>query len=331
MNQKLSSEEDCGSKDFLDITIENEDILSRLIGRYRLNNKKLKLITEEDTKLIGRAIKLRSPMTCKCHDGICKTCNGDSWKINPFHIGISGVLTLTEQLTQVLLSSKHLLQVNPEKVILPVGFEKFFYVDKTSLVSKKQFKINIQKIETNDEDEFVTSKVVIIDGDENHTFEFPEGQELCLTPISDKVNIYKPDNIVEIFEDVEVFNLIIENSELVTPLKNLIKLLESEATLNESSISELLQTFLSLLSRAKLSSSSLAIELVLRELMRDPIDIQERPIKFDERIDYKFLKLTNALVNSPSLGITLSFERLNYVVENNIFKKSSGSLIDGLF
>jgi hypothetical protein len=73
------------------------------------------------------------------------------------------------------------------------------------------------------------------------------------------------------------------------------------------------------------------IELILRELLRDRVNIQRRPENFKHLEGLKFLKLTNALVHHPSAAITLAFERLNYVVENNVFNKDEPSIIDGLY
>ena len=92
----------------------------------------------------------------------------------------------------------------------------------------------------------------------------------------------------------------------------------------------MLEFFLQQLSISGLDSSSLSVELILRELIRDPLNIQERPNDFSKG-NYTFLRLTNALVNHPSLSISLAFERLSTVIEENIFNKSSPSLIDGLF
>ena len=152
LNQSLSEQDDCGSDDYVTFVVESEDALKRLNGRYRKVGKKLEVIDSRDKSLIGKTISLRTPMTCRAEDGICKTCYGDLHHVNPFHIGVSGVLSLTEQLTQMLLSSKHLLQINPEKVELPKAMVPYFDVDGALLVSKKHFKVNIQKIDVSDED-----------------------------------------------------------------------------------------------------------------------------------------------------------------------------------
>ena len=340
LNQSLSEQDDCRSDDYVTFVVESEDALKRLNGRYRKVGKKLEVIDSRDKSLIGKTISLRTPMTCRAEDGICKTCYGDLHHVNPFHIGVSGVLSLTEQLTQMLLSSKHLLQINPEKVELPKAMVPYFDVDGALLVSKKHFKVNIQKIDVSDEDEdeLYTARVTIMDGDRCVDVEFEEGKELFIE-VADAVSANKPDNVVDIPPDTQVFRLNVENSELSTPLKKIIKLLESETNLN--SVDEdgaecanyhiILPHFLDLLAKSNIRASSVTIELILRELLRDKSNVQRRPKNFKDISGVKFLKLTNALVHYPSAAITLAFERLNYVVENNLFHKDQESIIDGLF
>jgi hypothetical protein len=333
LNQKLAAEvEDCESNDYAIMKIESEDALKRLHGRYHMTKTGLSLLNKHDKTMVGKNIKLRSPITCRLPNGqICKTCYGQLHRINPFHIGIAGVLNLTEQLTQMLLSSKHLLQINPEKIELPKGLDEYFYVDKTNLIAKKSFKVNIQNIQLSEEDELQSNKIIVIDGEHHLEFEFEEGKEVFLDLIDNKINNYQTDNIIDVYEDNDVFRINIENTELITPLKKIIKLLESEALLNEFTFPELLVEFLGLLERSNIRSSSVTIELILRELIRDADNVQERPKDFKNPEGVKFLKLTNALVHHPSAAISLAFERMNYVVENNLFGKNQDSIIDPLY
>jgi hypothetical protein len=332
LNQKLSETEDCESNDYVIMKIETKDALKRLHGRHHMTKSGLAVLNKHDDVMVGKNIKLRSPITCRKPNGeICKTCYGQLHRINPFHIGISGVLNLTEQLTQMLLSSKHLLQINPEKIELPKGLEEYFYVDKTNLIAKKSFKVNVQNIQLSDEDELYSNKIIITDGEHQLEFEFEEGKEVFLDLIDNRINTYQADNIIDVYEDNDIFRINIENTELITPLKKIIKLLESEALLNEFTYPELLVEFLGLLERSNIRSSSVTIELILRELIRDADNIQERPKDFKNPEGIKFLKLTNALVHHPSAAISLAFERMNYVVENNLFGKNQDSIIDPLY
>ena len=334
MGTTVKEVDDCGSKLTTDVVV-TESLLGRIHRRFALDKKgKVFTVDSSDKSLIGKKVRLRSPMTCRLEGGICRTCCGDKWRTNPFHIGVSNILKLTEQFIQRLLSSKHLLQINPERIVLPPDLEEYFYVDKTSLVAKKQFRINIRGVEEQEDEDPICTELTIVDGDRKISFTPSDDQELTLGPIIDRINPRKQDNPVDVFEDMEVFGISVENSELTTPLKKLIKILESDVLLNESPVEEVLGTMMDLLDKSDIDSEALAIEMILRELMRDPDDIQERPSSFlngEEGSSYTMLKLTTALVNHPSLGVSLAFERLSTVIENSIFKKNSESLIDGLY
>ena len=74
------SKEDCKTKKYLEITVINS-LANNLLGRFMYNEKtgKLQEITQ-DTNIIGKIIKLRSPLYCKDKDGICEICYGTSAK-----------------------------------------------------------------------------------------------------------------------------------------------------------------------------------------------------------------------------------------------------------
>lgn len=157
INQERSDLEDCGTEHHLKIKIEDDKILNRLDGRFYKNiDNTFKIVDKTDKSLIGKTINLRSPATCTAPgDTICKKCLGIISQKNGFHLSLAGALVLTEQLTQILLSSKHLLQVNAEKITLPIHLIDYFSVDKTSLVANKDFKIKISDILTDDETETI--------------------------------------------------------------------------------------------------------------------------------------------------------------------------------
>jgi hypothetical protein len=71
----LSKEVDCGTKNYLEIEIFDESIISALDGRMLSNGKIIdKNNKEEVKKLLHKKIKVRSPLYCKAKDGICVNC-----------------------------------------------------------------------------------------------------------------------------------------------------------------------------------------------------------------------------------------------------------------
>ena len=331
INLKKSLNEDCGSKEYIIFKIENEAMLKRLHGRYYydIDSKKLLTINKHRKELIGHVIHLRSPTHCLDKDtGVCNTCLGTIQKKSKFHLALAGMIKLADQIIQILLSSKHLLQINPEKINLPKIIQDYFSVDKTNLIAKKDFKIKIEDIQYDeDTDEAYVNSITILDSGKEIIFEL-EDKELYLDILGEKIDYSSFENIISVYEEDEVLRIMIENSEVATPLKKILKIIENEGILNSYSIHLLLPELLNLLNKSNIRASSLTIEFILRELMRDPNDLQERPKDFN---NVKFLKLTSALFESPSAAVSLAFERHKNLLENNIFKKQLPSVLDKLF
>jgi hypothetical protein len=94
--------EDCGTKKYFELLVTDKN-KSNLIGRYYLNEKtkKLEEITEENvSKLIGKKIKLRSPIYCKS-EKFCKTCIGP-WLSEQLYIPEANNNSLWSNLTGVV-------------------------------------------------------------------------------------------------------------------------------------------------------------------------------------------------------------------------------------
>jgi hypothetical protein len=114
---KLSKQLDCGSKNGLTIKVKDDKLLQAIIGKVQmvepsiLNRSGLKEITETDN-LIGKTIKLRSPLYCKATDGICETCLNKQYiralEIGPgTNIGLMSSTFLTGLMTTLTLKKSH--------------------------------------------------------------------------------------------------------------------------------------------------------------------------------------------------------------------------------
>lgn len=100
IDQFINDTKDCGSNFPLELEIKDKTTLKQLNGRfYYDDNDNLCSISENDTDLIGKTLRIRTPITCACQDGICETCYGKLSKINKeMNIGIIGTLLLTNPL-----------------------------------------------------------------------------------------------------------------------------------------------------------------------------------------------------------------------------------------
>lgn len=323
--------ENCGTTNYLKQHIPDKEYAARFTNRYyklKPSDKEFKFTTTAKTTkaLIGKTIYLASPAKCGLSGNkMCRTCYGLLADINQYHAAMSSVLLLSEQILQMLLSSKHLLQVSADKIELPEGVEEYFEVDKNSLIALKPCKITIDEINTDEETGTSTiGTMTITDGDKIIEATFID-LDLFMHSIQDKLN---SDMEVEVKTGEEAFRISVENNEISAPLKRLLKIIESEEELNsKGGMSGLVTEILNLLIRSDIKLSAVGVEQIVRVLGRDPDDVQER----SSADDTYYLKLTSAIVNSNSPAVSLAFERHKYLLETNIFDKHESSIIDNIF
>jgi hypothetical protein len=322
--------EDCGTNNLIELKLDNKDQAKRFTNSfYKLkpSDKKLSLVTNKNyMDIIGKTVYFRSPITCKLGDGkICKTCYGHLSHTNKFHIGISAILVLCNQLIQRLLSSKHLLQVSTEKIELDETISKYFYVDKDILVAKENFKLSITEVTEAHNSKQVHGIKIVDASDEIVDYQFLD-MEVFDSIISENLD---KDNSIDVEPNQPIFKFNVENTEISAPLKKLLSLIESEVELNKrSSVNELLKDLIDLLNLSGIRLSATGLQILVKSLARDPSNIMERTTDLN---NVYFLRVHNAILNSKSLSIGLAYERLKLQLESNIFDKTESSVLDVLF
>jgi hypothetical protein len=142
---------DCGTRNFLEYYVEDETALKKIADRwYRIDPMGIEhrlgnvyRVVKENQDLIGKVIYLRSPIKClsAAHGrGICRKCMGELYNIVPANnIGVYSVTTLTERLTQMMLSAKHLLEAKIDGVtfdtstMTPEEISKYILIDEGTI------------------------------------------------------------------------------------------------------------------------------------------------------------------------------------------------------
>lgn len=113
MNVQHIHREDCGSTKWLPWHVRETD-MPNIIGKYYLNELtgKLEVIKENQNELIGRTLRLRSPVAGCAHPdpyGVCEVCFGqlaDNIPANT-NLGEASCVSMTAILGQGILSTKH--------------------------------------------------------------------------------------------------------------------------------------------------------------------------------------------------------------------------------
>jgi len=103
--------EDCGTNSYFEIEIKDEKHAKSLIGRYYFDETKNEeiLIDENNYKeIIGKEIKLRSPLTCKLEGfKVCKKCGGYDSVEQRKQLGMIAIQNIVERFTQLILRTFH--------------------------------------------------------------------------------------------------------------------------------------------------------------------------------------------------------------------------------
>ena len=143
----------CNTRHYVKINIPSMTFLKRFNNRYyrfRPDGPEYKVNAKKDTHLIGQTLYFRSPMTCASKangDGICYRCYGDLAYTNVnINIGTIAAELLSSELTQMLLSAKHLLESNIKSMEWVDGFLDVFDVNFNILKIKDDFECKKWKL-----------------------------------------------------------------------------------------------------------------------------------------------------------------------------------------
>lgn len=369
MNTLLNFEDkDCGTTNFMSVHIDSKKTLERFNKRYYRKGKKDVRISSKDTDLIGQIIMIRSSITCASKT-ICRKCYGDLAFINrDIHAGILGIEELTSRLTQMMLSAKHLLKTNSETINWTNEFLELFAMDANAVIvnpaldNESRYALIIEESmlsesedisggsdEEGGEDEFSFDrymekiKVRISEGGKNGKVRFWEtspDKKLFISPFLEEImkTAVKDDEgtITIPFKDLEfsepLFFLEIENNELATHLNNILKLIDHNEHLDVENKEEMLQKFIELLNESGIDINSIHIENVIRELIRRQDDITQRPDFGQDNPDYRMLRVSDAIMHSNSIIISMSFEKIKkQLYEPETYRKTAPSFLDKLF
>ena len=127
-------EGDCGSTQTVAFRLTAEKKKNAL-GKYIVDNGNLVCLTKYNIdNYVDKIIQLRSPLTCRYHNGVCEICGGRLYsslnlKLIP---GIIAAMHVDESVTQKILSAKHLVKTMSIIYHLPDKFRDKIFVNKNT-------------------------------------------------------------------------------------------------------------------------------------------------------------------------------------------------------
>lgn len=292
----------------------------------------LRVASKKDEWLIGKDIYLRSPVTCGLgHNYVCKHCYGEMYKVNgdpDFGQGGFASAISANKYQQDTLSTKHLMTTNSVPIKFPDIFYEVFDLE-ANIIS-----INPEKIEEPkrwsviiDEERMVeydqvefnshTSQLILKDNKtkEEYVIEEENGSEIFLyQDIIKKFREAKKQIVLDVGKLDDTINLgliVVENNELTKPLKHMQKLLDTNDHLGCQTVDELVNKMADLMIEANMGVLLVHGCMTLKNLVRKADNIYEYPnfASFAPQT-YQILKITDALVNNPSLTTGLASQDL---------------------
>lgn len=369
----------CNTENPLNITIDSLDMFKLFqTGRYfqfTPNGIEYKIskkgIFETSTvakrrlpieNLIGTPIYLRSPMTCSSLSdeiGVCYKCYGDlAYTNRDINIGKIAAEEETSQVTQKMLSAKHILEGDLEQIEFNTFFKDYFELDRNILklrtdidIRNTKLIIDASKIELEDYSaesainssslEYVTKIHIKNDnGEEIPIYSKSKNNKLYITSELNYLIRYKSKKIDKSklyingkdLADAPLFSIEIANKDISTILYGITKTINGPASIKNKTKEEWLTDLLHTMIKGKLHVSSIHAEMILANQLRNPDNIFKKPSWQYPNEPYKMLTLHQALSENPSVTISLSYQGIALQLYNPLtYRKSAPSFMDLFF
>lgn len=358
----------CSTRNFIKILIKDNTWLKLYDKRYyklKENGPDYLLDYDTDKHLIGQELYFRSPITCESYangTGICRKCYGELYTVNiDINPGKIAAALLSAIYTQMLLSAKHLLESAAMEIKWCDAMSSIFDVELTVVSFKadldvKKYSIIIDPAGVDSDDDSEDDETVdLIDStDFVNKFEVlcPDGHTVEIYT-QDEDNIYFTEDFNAILsskkaketddgrilipgaalEGVPIFYVKIQNKELQRTLER------SKQIINKSDVTEsftkdqIVSEFISANLDGNINLQAVHMEIIIANQVRtDEKDSTEMPDWRIPNVGYKVISLNSALSNSPSITVTLEYQKIASTLVNPLStKKRKASVFDLFF
>ena len=262
---------------------------------------------------------------------------------------------------QNILSAKHLLNTNSEKIEFNADFYKFFTIvggeinanvnENMDIPNIEDYAIfvdpdDISKVEEFDEDSLYNTMISngrfyirnIVDSEEPDIVIQAENEKEIYITEEATAMLKANGNMIrfsELDDDVKLFEVIIMNNELTKPLYQIMDLINRQNKDGiDDTIDDICNKFLGLVIEAKIGANAVATELIINRLIRSAENIFERPDFSKDVVEpYQILTVSKALEKNPSPMIGLSFQNLKrQLLSNEMYEdRNEASYMDAYF
>ena len=358
---------DCGTKHLLPLIVRDSEFLHRLENKWYSETLggPLEIIHYATHKhLIGKKIWVRSIVTCAGGDECCHVCyGGDSHLVmNMPGMSIFNTEVFSEPVSQNILSTKHLLFTNANKLSFNKAFEKYFRFNAGDIYIKERDDIegniqvdhlsiriednNVIAVNQNDIAEYNTfgnnihSPIYVYNEKtktydeieiENYESMFIDATSMkCFKLIEDKKKnkwYYDiPFDVLSSELDGRLMSVNIKNNGLTDTLYAIMDLLNKDASKYDD-YGVLAQTFLDMLQHANIRCRHVQGEIIINRLIRDANDIYKRPdFSQFKNPAFQILNLNQALLNTKAPTVGLSYQEVKrQILSDQLYQEKDGS------
>lgn len=340
---------DCGSQNLVPYKID-EVMLDMLDGRYYAETKhsqSFRVFHKSDRDKIGQTLYFRSPCTCNLNEDVCHICYGTkALRVGKLPGGFVYTTELvTKDVSQKILSAKHLLQTNSEPIEFSPSFDKYFIMDASMIIPKddKRFDIYIPE----DYDDNISEELVVYIGKDREPVSIRKYANIVIPDkilekakdvIIDDVTYHKISSWTVIGEENSVFCYITPINIMMTQKYMDIKQLFESECRKFSNVGDLVTKLVHLVYECGLNVMATHCEIMVSHLLRDVDDAMKRPDFTIPDVPYQILVLKMALTKTESFAAALAFENTSHNLNDKVFddrnkrhRVGPASFIDFLF
>ena len=356
---------DCHTENFIEVYIKDASWLSMYDSRYyrfKPNGPEYLIDADTDFHLIGQTIYVRSPITCASYArglGICRKCYGNKMyhinkDINP---GKLAAELLSSIYTQMLLSAKHLLESAVVEMNWTEGFFDIFEVNLNMISIQEDEDFNGYYIVLdsnrfmNDEDDEDESGLQYDEYTPSFDIIYPNGARITMHTFEED-NLYITEDLnrlmrsrkateeegvytipLEALKSIPViFTVKIQNKELQRTLERSKHIINRDKDTSSFTKDTIIREFITTNTEGNINLQAVHLETIIANQMRDPDNILEMPHWEVPNAPYKILTLGSSLTNSPSITVTLEYQKIAKALVNPFtMNKKKPSVLDLYF
>lgn len=363
----------CDTKNLIKYTILTKAHFKNVIDRYfrwsedgTTSEDDILITSDMENMLLGKTIYLRSPVTCSSAaygHGVCYRCYGDTAYTNDkINIGKFAAEEVSAQLTQRLLSAKHLLETLINKIVWESGFFDIFELNGNAVrvlpdINPKNIFLAIDPndiVLENEDDSYsedndniiyneYVKKFTIISHDKslniNKELFTKDLDDLYISVDLNEAIRNKSDTQdgkiiipLSVLTDKDIFYIDIQNNELSKAMERLMDILNNSKITLAFDKNSIVQAYNDAIIDGDLESMSVHNEILIMNQIRSADNILEHVDWTIPHAKYKILTLQQALLNNPSICITMLYQRLSKTLYSPLsFKKHGVSVVDLFF